>query len=376
MAIIIPGIISGTGTTGPVQTLTETVKNTSGGTLLKGTPVRITGATGQEANVGPADASTAFPANFVLAETLAPGESGQAVALGFINNVSVPDASLFTAGQEVYLGAGGGWTTTRPTGAANIQLLGNIVKVNTGANTISGIFAPQNIEYLPNLTQGKIWVGNASGLPEESDPAFSPAFSGQIINGVAHFVEITAPSFRKNAAGQNIGALVAGDKWYKPTDNGTPGTAGDWIWTGSDWVSTNLQKASVGHSVITTSTTSANLTGTGANFAFPETGKIFVTHADFAVRPSGVGISSGNDFAARMALYQWSSVFYNLISPFSCFSAGYTVNDTTYRQTITHNAVLDFSTASSVPVLNINVTETGSAQASFYGAFYYRWVHP
>lgn len=163
MAIIIPG----TGTTGPIQTLTETVKNTSGATLLKGTPVRITGATGQEADVGPADASTAFPANFILAETLAPGESGQAVALGFINNVSVPNASLFTAGQEVYLGVGGGWTTTRPTGAANIQLLGNIVKVNTGANTVSGIFAPQNIEYLPNLTQGRTWIGNSSGLAEE-----------------------------------------------------------------------------------------------------------------------------------------------------------------------------------------------------------------
>lgn len=168
MAIIIPG----TGTTGPVQTLTETVKNTSGGTLLKGTPVRITGATGQEADVVAADASTSFPANFVLAETLAPGESGQAVALGFINNVSVPNASLFTAGQEVYLGVGGGWTTTRPTGTANIQLLGNIVKVHTGANTVSGIFAPQNIEYLPNLTQGKVWVGNASGLPEEVTLAF------------------------------------------------------------------------------------------------------------------------------------------------------------------------------------------------------------
>ena len=71
------------------------------------------------------------------------------------------------------------------------------------------------------------------------------AFNGQIINGVAHFVQNTAPTTRIDEAGQNIGALVAGDKWYKPTDNGITGTAGNWIWTGSDWASVNVFPLSI-----------------------------------------------------------------------------------------------------------------------------------
>ena len=35
-------------------------------------------------------------------------------------------------------------------------------------------------------------------------------------------------------------ADVANALWSKPTDNGIPGTAGDWVWTGSDWVSDAL----------------------------------------------------------------------------------------------------------------------------------------
>ena len=64
------------------------------------------------------------------------------------------------------------------------------------------------------------------------------AFNGQIINGVAHFVQNTAPTSRINAAGQNIGALVAGDKWYK-TDDST-----EWFWNGTYWVSLQLFTAS------------------------------------------------------------------------------------------------------------------------------------
>ena len=71
------------------------------------------------------------------------------------------------------------------------------------------------------------------------------AFNGQVINGVAHFVSPTAPTSRINAAGQNIGALVVGDRWYKPTDNGITGTAGNWIWTGSDWASVNVFPLSI-----------------------------------------------------------------------------------------------------------------------------------
>ena len=63
---------------------------------------------------------------------------------------------------------------------------------------------------------------------------------GHLINGVAHFVRNTTPTVRVDGS-----ALVVGDRWYKPTDNGIPGTAGGWIWTGSDWVSVNVFPLSI-----------------------------------------------------------------------------------------------------------------------------------
>jgi hypothetical protein len=151
-----------------VKTIYETVKNVSGGPLSKGTPIHVTGSTGNEAEVIAASASIPgeYPAHFILNEDLADDATGQAVALGFINNVSVPDASIYTPGQEVWLGSAGGWVTAPPTGANVVQKLGLILKVNTSANTISGlVFGMGQKEGLPNIPQGNIWVGDASGVP-------------------------------------------------------------------------------------------------------------------------------------------------------------------------------------------------------------------
>lgn len=240
-----------------VKTIYESVLNADTVALAKGTPVRIVGSTGNEARVVAADASSSFPAQLVLNEDLVVGASGLAVAVGFINNVSVPDASIYSPGDEVWLAAGGGWTTTRPTGSASLQKLGIIVKVNVGGNTVSGILTIANVEDLPNLASGNIWLGDGFGVPQESQlllgtvgdvdttstpptdkqvlqyqsgtglwtPADSVA-NGQVINGTAFFVTNTKPTTRIGG-----GALVAGDKWYKP-DEGT-----EWFWNGTYWLS-------------------------------------------------------------------------------------------------------------------------------------------
>ena len=59
-----------------------------------------------------------------------------------------------------------------------------------------------------------------------------------IQNGYYRFVQTTAPTQRSSGV-----PLVTGDRWHKPTDNGIPGTAGDWIWTGSDWVSADTRES-------------------------------------------------------------------------------------------------------------------------------------
>jgi hypothetical protein len=147
------------------QTIAEAVKNVSGGTLVKGTPVHVAGSVGNLAEVIAADAATNYPAHFVLNQDLADDAEGLGIALGFINNVDVPDASIYTEGQTVYLGAAGGWTTTKPTGTNAIQNLGVLIKVNTSGNKVSGIImGAGRSNDVPNIPDGQTWIGNASGV--------------------------------------------------------------------------------------------------------------------------------------------------------------------------------------------------------------------
>jgi hypothetical protein len=146
-----------------IQTITEAVKNVSGGPLDKGAPLHVTGSTGNTVEVIAADATTNYPAHLILNEDLADEAEGRAVALGFINNVDVPDASIYSEGQTVYLGASGGWTTTKPTGTSAIQNLGVIVKVNVSGNKISGVvLGAGRANDVPNLPSGKFFIGSAT----------------------------------------------------------------------------------------------------------------------------------------------------------------------------------------------------------------------
>ena len=180
---------AGTVSFGYPKTISENVKNVSGGTLVKGTPVHVTGSVGNQAEVIAADAATNYPAHFVLDQDLADDGEGLGIALGFINNIDVPDASIYSEGQTVYLAESGGWTTTKPTGTNAIQNLGIIIKVNTSGNKISGIvMGAGRANDVPNIPNGQIWIGNASGVATPTafgvDLDSSPQLGGDLdVNG-------------------------------------------------------------------------------------------------------------------------------------------------------------------------------------------------
>jgi len=155
------------------QYIYEIVKNVSGGALSKGTPVKVTGASGNTPEVIAADAATNYPAHFILFEDISNGSEGGAIAFGHINQVSVPDASIYSEGDEVFLGASGGWTTTKPTGTNQIQKLGVILKVDTVSDTVGGIVqGAGRVNDVPNIPQGYIWAGNSSGVATPTDTAY------------------------------------------------------------------------------------------------------------------------------------------------------------------------------------------------------------
>ncbi len=152
------------------KTVGEDVKNVDTGTLTKGTPVHVTGSTGQQANVVAADATTNYPAHFVLAEDITANGSGKGVVIGFVKDISVTDASNFPEGDTIYLSSTAGeFTTTKPTGSNKIQNIGIVIKSNTGNNTISAvIMGAGRVNDVPNLTDGKFFIGSSTNTVESA----------------------------------------------------------------------------------------------------------------------------------------------------------------------------------------------------------------
>lgn len=115
------------------------VKNTSGGELAKGAPVRVVGAVGDTTTleVAAADAASAgtMPAIGILAETLAQNASGHAVVAGELTGLAT---GSYSVGQALYVASGGGLTGTKPT-SGTIQQVAIVGRVNadTGSVTVT-----------------------------------------------------------------------------------------------------------------------------------------------------------------------------------------------------------------------------------------------
>jgi hypothetical protein len=150
----------------PQRKVTATVKNVSGGTLTKGTPVHATASASPPAgNVSEVVAAEAqsqllMPATYVLDEDLDDGEEGQGVLIGFVNGLNT---STFVEGQVIYVANGGGFTGTKPTGADKIQNLGVVQKVDNTNGSIE-VLGSGRANDVPNMgTGGKIFYSNADG---------------------------------------------------------------------------------------------------------------------------------------------------------------------------------------------------------------------
>jgi len=143
------------------------VKNTSGVSISKGTPVYITGETGNSGKIEIAAADAVnvnkMPALGLLESTLSNNGEGFCVQGGLLENVATTtiDGQTPTANQTVYVKSGGGLTLTKPTGTALIQNIAKVARVHAsqGSLVVSAILRANDI---PNLPEGKIWVGDSN----------------------------------------------------------------------------------------------------------------------------------------------------------------------------------------------------------------------
>ena len=90
------------------------VYNNSGSTISAGTPVYITGATGETPTVSPADASTEAKSQVVGIATndISNASEGHATVRGLVSDI---DTSALTAGDRVHVGPSGALQTLAPT---------------------------------------------------------------------------------------------------------------------------------------------------------------------------------------------------------------------------------------------------------------------
>ena len=169
---------------GNLDTIVENVKNVSGYTLYKGTPVHATGSgtSGNLVGVIAASASVAstMPATFILAQTLIAGAEGLGIISGLITGVNT---SAFQNGQVIYVGARGGYTNVAPTGSNLIQNLGIVTKVHP-TNGGGVVLGAGRANATPNLLNGQIFygVGNRSVARPLRD-----IVSGSILNYTGSF---------------------------------------------------------------------------------------------------------------------------------------------------------------------------------------------
>jgi len=90
------------------------VFNNTASTIPNGTPVYVTGATGETPTVEPGDASTAMKAEVIGLTThdIAANSQGIVTAFGLVSGI---DTSTLTAGQRVHVGPSGALQTNAPT---------------------------------------------------------------------------------------------------------------------------------------------------------------------------------------------------------------------------------------------------------------------
>jgi hypothetical protein len=144
-----------------VNTLYETIYNGEATTIVKGTPIYVSGSQGANSIVYRADAGdpSKMPVIYIAADNIAPADTGRGIALGLITGVNTTG---YSAGTEVFVGVGGGWTPNRPTGSAIVQTLGIVTREGMGGQ---GVVLNPGPATLPNLPSGSVWVGDSDSFP-------------------------------------------------------------------------------------------------------------------------------------------------------------------------------------------------------------------
>jgi hypothetical protein len=158
-----------------------TAKNATESTVAAFTPVYINTQEFDQDNLtfAPADSASSMylaklPADAITVESVLSDDSTKLVTMGMVTGI---DLDSYSVGDLLYVGVGGGLTSTRPTGTNAIQPFDRVLSVDNGTIYVYGNTFASSINTLPNLETDKIWLGT-SGRPVETTLSTSVVSEG------------------------------------------------------------------------------------------------------------------------------------------------------------------------------------------------------
>ena len=136
--------------------------------VSKGDPLYITGFNNGQNRITVAKADAAdsakMPSIGLAFADYSQNDNGQATAIGSLDDVNTQvSPNDFQEGDVLYVKAGGGLTNVKPTGTNLIQNVGKVGRrqQNNGEIVVMAIGRSNDV---PNIPNGQIWIGNASGV--------------------------------------------------------------------------------------------------------------------------------------------------------------------------------------------------------------------
>ena len=143
------------------------VRKGSVGTITKCSPVYISGwnAGGWiEVEEADADNASTMPGIGIAAESITNSADAEVIFSGTLEGC---DTSSFSVGDELWIGTTAGTlTNTKPTGTAEIQKIAQVLRSHASLGVLE-VFGAGRSNDLPNIANTKIWIGDASGVPQE-----------------------------------------------------------------------------------------------------------------------------------------------------------------------------------------------------------------
>jgi len=139
-------------------------RNDTVSTITKGTPVYITGYSGNRVLIAPAEAgnSAKMPAVGLLETDIAASSNGHYTILGVAKNLNTTG---YQVNETLYVGTNGGLTNVRPTGATTlIQNIGKVVNVGNNGEIL--VMGPGRSNDVPNTITARtgLYTNDANGI--------------------------------------------------------------------------------------------------------------------------------------------------------------------------------------------------------------------